>query len=143
MYTVAYSNGTLFIVKGASNKYANQTLRRQTCQHASNVAATVWKYTRHAFILSTEFKFVVIPTTKKRGHTVEQPTVTLQMKTHHLLINKIKCFHVTHVEIKKKIMEIENVNTHISNGNPECIQFADTFDIVINEITSFQCYIIL
>jgi len=40
-------------------------------------------------------------------------------------------------------MEKENVNTHISNGNPECTQFAYTFDIFINEIRGFQCHIIL
>lgn len=40
-------------------------------------------------------------------------------------------------------MEKENVNTHISNGNPECTQYAYTFDIFINEIRGFQCYIIL
>jgi hypothetical protein len=40
-------------------------------------------------------------------------------------------------------MKKENVNTHISNGNPECTQSADNFNILINEVRVFQCYIIL
>lgn len=35
-------------------------------------------------------------------------------------------------------MEKVNVNTHISNGNPECTQFADNFDIFYQQSQGFS-----
>jgi hypothetical protein len=76
------------------------------------VAVKKWKVKRHIFFIFTEYEDAMIDTVNKRGQTVRQEK---EIKQIHLLISKIKCFHIILVTGKNLVVQ-ENRNTCISNN---------------------------